>query len=47
MDALKKNITEDSIMRSISGLIRRWQKIVIQQVIPSSDSETRRLIAVS
>lgn len=44
MDALKKNITDDSIMNSITSLIALWKKTVVQTIIPPTDTETRKLI---
>jgi hypothetical protein len=47
MDALKKSITDDSTMYSLTSLINLWRKIIIQQVIPASDVETRKLISAT
>lgn len=47
MDALKKNITDDTIMHSITKLVSVWKKTVIQTIIPAIDTETRKLLLPS
>lgn len=44
MDALKKNITDDAVMHSITKLIAIWKKTVVQTIIPVTDTESRKLI---